>query len=123
MDAGFLTPWAVYFRRQDKPLAQIVGDYERSFWQMRQESRARVQVNLEQREQLAQQEARVQELAQQLERAQGGQPADLARDSKKMRRCALNSPLSITVPAAVCCTVCSRCAHVSPRRERSATKQ
>ena len=79
VDGGFLTPWAVYFRRQGKPLAQVVGDYERSFWQMRQESRARAQVNLEQREQLAQQEARLQGLEQQLARTQGGQPADLAR--------------------------------------------
>ncbi len=71
-DAGFLTPWAVYFRRQEKPLAQVVGDYERSFWQMRQESRARAQVNLQQREQLAQQQARLQELARQLEGAQAG---------------------------------------------------
>jgi hypothetical protein len=75
MDAGFLTPWAVYFRPQDKPLAQVVSDYERSFWQMRQESRARAQVNLAQREQLAQQEARLQELAQQLAKVHPGQPA------------------------------------------------
>ncbi len=72
VDAGFLTPWAVYFRRQGKPLAQIVGDYERSFWQMRQESRARAQVNLEQREQLAKQEMGLQELAQLLAQAQVG---------------------------------------------------
>ena len=78
VDGGFLTPWAVYFRRQDKPLAQIVG-----FWQMRQESRARAQVNLEQREQLAQQDAELQELEQQLARARGGQPPDLARTQQE----------------------------------------
>jgi SAM-dependent methyltransferase len=88
MDAGFLTPWAVYFRRQDKPLAQIVADYERSFWHMRQESSARAQVNLEQREQLAQQDARLQEMAQQLVRAQVGQPAAVEqaqRDNAALR--------------------------------------
>ncbi len=83
VDAGFLTPWAVYFRRQDKPLAQIVGDYERSFWQLRQENRARAQVNLEQREQLAQQEERLQELVQQLDRAQGEPPAAAAQAQRE----------------------------------------
>ena len=90
VDAGFLTPWAVYFRRQDKPLAQIVGDYERSFWQMRQESHARVQVSLEQREQLAQQEARLQELGQQLAQAQGGLP--LAAELAQRRKCCAARP-------------------------------
>lgn len=79
LDAGFLTPWAACFRRQDKPLAHVTADYERSFWHMRQESQTRLKVNLEQREQLAQQEARLQELAQQLERERGDQTADMAR--------------------------------------------
>lgn len=65
-DAQFLTPWAVLFRKQERPVAAIVGDYERRFWHLRQESLARVQVNLQQREQLAQQEARLQALEQEL---------------------------------------------------------
>jgi SAM-dependent methyltransferase len=64
VDAAFLTPWAVYFRRDDRPQAAIVADYERRFWHLRQESHARVQVNLAQREQLAQQEARLEALVQ-----------------------------------------------------------
>ena len=88
VDGGFLTPWAVYFRRQDKPLAQIVGDYERSYWQMRQESSARAQVNLEQRAQLAQQEGRLQEMAQQLAQGQAGLPSaaeQLQRENAALR--------------------------------------
>ncbi len=79
LDAGFLTPWAACFRRQDKPLAHVTADYERRFWHMRQESQTRLKVNLEQREQLAQQEARLQELAQQIEREREDQTTNLAR--------------------------------------------
>jgi SAM-dependent methyltransferase len=53
LDAGFLTPWAACFRRRSEPFAAVVADYERRHWLMLQESRARLQVNLEQREQLA----------------------------------------------------------------------
>lgn len=53
LDAGFLTPWAACFRRREDPPAAIVADYERRHWLMLQESRARLQLNLEQREQLA----------------------------------------------------------------------
>lgn len=53
VDAGFLTPWAACFRRRSEPFAAIVADYERRHWLMLQESRARLQVNLEQRAQLA----------------------------------------------------------------------
>ncbi len=53
LDAGFLTPWAVCFRRRSDPPAAIVADYERRHWLMLQESRARLQLNLQQREQLA----------------------------------------------------------------------
>ncbi len=66
LDAGFLTPWAVCYRRADKPFAAIVADFERRYWHLLQESRARLQVNLEQREQLAQQEARLAQMAQEL---------------------------------------------------------
>lgn len=76
LDARFLTPWAVYFRRQDKPLAAIVADYERRFWHMHQESQARVQVNLEQREQLAQQEVHLQELAHEIAALRAGVPGE-----------------------------------------------
>jgi hypothetical protein len=72
LDAGFLTPWAVCYRRAEKPIAAVVGDYERRYWHMLQESRARLQVNLQQREQLAQQEARLHQLVQEL--------ADLKRE-------------------------------------------
>lgn len=60
LDAGFLTPWAVCFRRRSDPPAAIVADYERRHWLMLQESRARLQVNLEQRQQMA---ALVQQIA------------------------------------------------------------
>ncbi len=64
VDAGFLTPWAVYYRKQNKPLAAVAADYEQRYWHLLQESQARVQVNLEQRDQLAKQEARLEELTQ-----------------------------------------------------------
>jgi SAM-dependent methyltransferase len=85
MDARFLTPWAVYFRRDSRPLAAIVADYERRFWHMQQESRARVQVNLEQREQLAQQEADLQALAHEIAALQTGVPAELERVRQENR--------------------------------------
>lgn len=53
LDAGFLTPWAACYRRRGEPIAAVVADYERRHWLMLQESRARLQVNLQQREQLA----------------------------------------------------------------------
>lgn len=53
LDAGFLTPWAACFRRRSDPPAAVIADYERRHWLMLQESRARLQVNLQQREQLA----------------------------------------------------------------------
>lgn len=53
LDAGFLTPWAACFRRRSDPAAAIIADYERRHWLMLQESQARLQVNLQQRDQLA----------------------------------------------------------------------
>jgi SAM-dependent methyltransferase len=84
LDAGFLTPWAVYFRRQDKPLAAIVADYERRFWLMRQESKARVQANLEQRDELAQQEARLQVLAQEMAAMGDRLPAEVEQARREI---------------------------------------
>ena len=123
-DAGFLTPWAVYFRRQDKPLAQIVADYERSFWHMRQESSARAQVNLEQREQLAQQEARLQAAgAAACPSANGAAHQQSSKHNAKMRRCAPSLQRSRTAPGAVCCTACSHCVHVLLPPAPSATRR
>ena len=34
-DAGFITRWAVRYRRRTEPLARIVRDYERRFWELR----------------------------------------------------------------------------------------
>jgi SAM-dependent methyltransferase len=83
VDAQFLTPWAVLFRRQERPLAAlapaIVADYERRFWHLRQESLARVQVNLQQREQLAQQEAQLEALRQELTAREARQVAEAAQ--------------------------------------------
>lgn len=62
LDAGFLTPWAASFRQRNDSAAAIIADYERRHWLMLQESKARLQVNLEQREQLAALEQEVAEL-------------------------------------------------------------
>jgi SAM-dependent methyltransferase len=67
LDVGFLTPWAVCFRRRSEPFAAIAADYERRHWLMLQESRARLQLSLAQREQLA-------ALAQDLAELRGANP-------------------------------------------------
>lgn len=52
-DAGFITPWAVRFRRTKEPLARILRGYERKFWLLWKENRDLRQVNLEMRNQLS----------------------------------------------------------------------
>jgi hypothetical protein len=92
LDAAFLTPWAVYFRRQDKPLAQVVADYERRFWLLQRQSQARVNVNLEQRAQLADQEARLRALEQQVTALQAHSPAaDPLRQENQALRAQLDA--------------------------------
>jgi SAM-dependent methyltransferase len=83
LNAGFLTPWAACFRRQDKPVAQVAADYERSFWHMRQESQTRLKVNLEQREQMAEQEAQLQMLSQELASRESNWQAQIEQARKE----------------------------------------
>ncbi|MBK8047997.1 MAG: methyltransferase domain-containing protein [Anaerolineales bacterium] len=62
-DASFITPWAARFRRLSGPVANIVTAYERRFWQLQQASQARRQLNVQQRNELAQHEFNNRELA------------------------------------------------------------
>lgn len=52
-DAGFITPWAVRFRRRAEPPARVVRDYERRFWLLWKENSDLRQLAVEQRAQLA----------------------------------------------------------------------
>lgn len=52
-DAAFLTPWAARFRKSREPVSRVIAAYERRWWQLQQENRARRELNLEQRNQLA----------------------------------------------------------------------
>ncbi len=61
-DASFITPWAVRFRRTREPIARVIAAYERRFWQLLQENRARREFGLEQRKELAEKEQRLQTL-------------------------------------------------------------
>lgn len=55
-DATFITPWAVLFRRVNKPTHRIIMDYERQINRLIQENSAIRQVNLQQKAMIAQQE-------------------------------------------------------------------
>lgn len=52
-DAGFITPWAVRFRRNPEPLPRVVRGYERKFWPLWKENQDLRQLNLEMRNQLS----------------------------------------------------------------------
>ncbi len=52
-DAGFITPWAIRFRRSQEPLPRLVRGYERRFWLLWKENRDLRQFNLEMRNQLS----------------------------------------------------------------------
>jgi SAM-dependent methyltransferase len=52
-DAGFITPWAVRFRRRGDPPARLVRDYERKFWLLWKENTDLRKLSVELHEQLA----------------------------------------------------------------------
>jgi hypothetical protein len=52
-DAGFITPWAVRFRRNPEPLPRLLRGYERKFWLLWKENQDLRQVNLDMRNQLS----------------------------------------------------------------------
>lgn len=65
-DASFVTPWSVRFRRKNEPIHQIISGYERQINHLIQENVAIRQMNLEQKDQLAQRERDINSLNQQL---------------------------------------------------------
>ncbi|GIV80529.1 MAG: hypothetical protein KatS3mg050_4923 [Litorilinea sp.] len=67
-DASFITPWAARFRRSQEPLPRIIRGYERRFWQLLQENQARRELNIEQRNQLADYSSRLEKIQTQLAR-------------------------------------------------------
>jgi len=65
-DASFITPWTVRFRKTREPVARVVAAYERRFWRLWQENQARRELNIEQRNELAEKEQIVQALTAQV---------------------------------------------------------
>lgn len=65
-DASFITPWAARFRKTRDPVARVIAAYERRFWQLLQENQARRELNIEQRNELAEKERAVQVLTAQV---------------------------------------------------------
>lgn len=61
-DASFITPWAVRFRRMSEPVSRIVSNYERRMWYLLKDSTATRELNLEQRQELAEKEQAIHEL-------------------------------------------------------------
>lgn len=55
LDAAFITPWAVCFRKTEEPVWRLVAGYERQLWHRLQDSNAQREVNLEQRALVARQ--------------------------------------------------------------------
>ena len=66
-DASFVSPWAARFRRTRGPVARVVTDYERRWWQLQQESRARRELNLAQSHELIVRELELQQVRTQVE--------------------------------------------------------
>jgi GT2 family glycosyltransferase len=66
-DASFIAPWAVRFRKTREPVAGVVAAYERRFWRLWQENRARRELSIEQRNELAALRGKVQELTVQVD--------------------------------------------------------
>lgn len=62
-DAGFITEWAVRFRRRSEPLQRIVQDYERKFWPLRKENQDLRGLAHELHQQLAGRQAELQQHA------------------------------------------------------------
>ena len=52
-DAEFITPWAARFRKSREPVSRTIAAYERRWWQLQQDNRARRELNIEQRNALA----------------------------------------------------------------------
>ena len=66
-DASFVTSWATRFRKTRAPVGRVVAGYERRWWQLQQENRARHELNIEQRKGLADKEHDLQVLRVQLQ--------------------------------------------------------
>jgi 2-polyprenyl-3-methyl-5-hydroxy-6-metoxy-1,4-benzoquinol methylase/glycosyltransferase involved in cell wall biosynthesis len=61
-DASFISAWAARFRRSRDPVARAVAVYERRMWRLEQDNRARRELTLEQRNELARKEQQIQML-------------------------------------------------------------
>jgi len=60
-DASFIMPWSVRYRRRNEPLQRIVREYERRFWTLWKENTDLRSLTLEMRNQLAENERKVNE--------------------------------------------------------------
>lgn len=55
-NASFITPWAARFRKTRGPVARVVAAYERRLWRLLQENQGRRELNIKQRNELAEKE-------------------------------------------------------------------
>jgi SAM-dependent methyltransferase len=53
-DAGFITPWAVRFRKRSEPISRLVREYERQFFLISKENADLRSLSLEMREKISQ---------------------------------------------------------------------
>ena len=58
-DAAFVTPWAMRFRKLRDGIPRVISSYERRLWRLTQETNARREYNLEQRNELADKESKL----------------------------------------------------------------
>lgn len=61
-DASFISAWAARFRRSRDPVTRVVAAYERRLWRLEQDNRARRELTLEQRDEVAKKDQRLQVL-------------------------------------------------------------
>ncbi len=83
-DASFLTPWAVRFRRKSEPTHRIVRDYERIMARVAEERNTIRGVNLELKNQLAQNEQVIKSQERELENITQGITYQFARRLRRM---------------------------------------
>ena len=81
-DASFITPWAVRFRRQSKPVIILVRDYERKFFLLWKENVDLRELTIKMRHELASNEQKIDELSTQLTKLEQSSP-DLPKNPSK----------------------------------------
>jgi hypothetical protein len=84
-DAGFITPWAVRFRRNQEPLPRVVRGYERKFWFLWKENQDLRQLNLDMRNQLSVTDQKIRSLEAELADVRNGAAWKLVLGLRSLR--------------------------------------